>query len=843
MSRIKRQMQLTLGLCLFVGVASTLTINYHLARTQIEKQIQDRALSITYGLEFATEGLVEHDNRMILRRVVQNYATLPTVSGLAIVRPDGDPLTHTFGQDRRFAEVTSSLQLAHAIEQAAQTGVNVAASMEIIEQQVWVSVVPFSSTLFHEPRRGVIVALLDMETTEAELSQMLFGSVLVVSVTAAIVLLTLFAFVRRRILRPVDCLNDAVERSKQTGVLVRPALLPDNELGSLAESFVEVFEQMRQAQREAETASRTKSAFLATMSHEIRTPMNAVVGMTSLLLDTELTQEQREFVDTVRSSGDALLALINDILDFSKIEAGGLELEEEPFDIRLCIESAIDLMAAEATAKGLELGYCVATEVPPMLVGDITRMRQIWLNLLSNAVKFTTRGSVVVTVMPHVDADDARDASTSEAQPHERLLWAVRDTGIGIPKSRADRIFGSFSQLNASTTREYGGTGLGLAICKRLVEIMDGRIWFESPAEGGTTFFISLPWRAASDAASSVAFPQVGQNLSFDGTATNAPAVDLPDTDLREVDLPEVELIDRHLMVIAPHGIVRDFLCTTTREWGMRAHAVDSVDAAGAALDRGEMFDVIIVDVGHTDAEPGAKGQAEALLGRMRGKAQGGTVGMLAVVPLGSDREAVRQLGFDRVLTKPLRSAALRSALGRVLGECSLSATSTTRARRRARNHEMRLRILIAEDNVVNQKVATNMLAREGLRADVVANGEEAIIALRRQSYDIVLMDVQMPVLDGVEATKRIRIMLSETDQPYIVAMTASTLDQARQRYEQAGMNDYLSKPFRLEELVVTLERGREYLRTSGRTPSWRMRAHDSAQVQPSSTANDVPVI
>ncbi len=784
MSRISRQVQLTLGAGLLAAVFLTVTISHYHRGAQLESQMRERALMVTHGLAYASDELLASDAHADLRQIVHNYATFPAVSALAVVNPDCESLAHYDSHARVLKDPCSVPALARIIDQTIRSGGEHSASMEIADNRYWATVVPLAKSRADTSRWGAAVSLLDIAAMSDQQGYAAVVAIVSMTLVIAILLGLLGIFIRTRIMTPINQLSHAIERSKETGTLSPPTLLPNSELARLADSFMEVFEEMHRARREAETASRSKSAFLATMSHEIRTPMNAVVGMTSLLLETELTQEQREFVTTIREGGDALLNLINNILDFSKIEAGGLELENEPYDVRLCIESAIDLVATEAARKGLELGYQLAPDVPPVVLGDISRMRQVLLNLLSNGVKFTATGSVAIKVaLASGDGTSAGDASSGGAHRDARLILSVRDTGIGIPPSRKEHIFGSFKQVNASTTREYGGTGLGLAICKRLVEAMEGQIWFDSRQNGGTAFHISVPLRVVDIED----MPESLRRGASHGGFANA--MDLVGND----SMSEVQpLRERHLLVIAAHEVVHGFIVAEAESWGMMVQAVRSVAEACDVLDRGELFDVVVLDTIERDGVPVTREAVGQLVRCVRDKALGDAVGLVALMPFGSEREPLRQLGFDQVLPKPVRSASLRGAFERVLGNLDMTTTNVSQRRRQARNQEDMLRVLVVEDNMVNQKVAVNMLAREGLRADVVANGQEAVVALCRQYYDIVLMDVQMPVLDGIEATARIRRMLPEDEQPYIVAMTASTLDQARQRYEQAGMDDFV---------------------------------------------------
>ncbi len=531
---------------------------------------------------------------------------------------------------------------------------------------------------------------------------------------------------------------------------------------ALEEEKKALIEEISKMKEDLAAAVKAKSEFLSVISHEIRTPMNAVIGMSGLLMDTAMTSEQKEYVETIRSSGDKLLTLINDILDFTEIDSGKLALEYQPFSLRNCISDAIGLISKNALAKSIEVIYYVDPQVPENIFGDITRLRQIIVNLLNNAVKFTNQGDVFLSV---VKIDNPK---INNIDNEVELEFSIRDTGIGIKNTEAEKIFKEFSQVDSSLTRKFGGAGLGLAICKKLVDMMGGKIWFESKEGLGTTFYFTINVKQRENT-------EVKEYLNS--------------------DIPNLK--GKNLLIIDENRVLRQIISLQTQTWGMKPKTTPSGYEAIDWLKKYK-FEAVLLDLVLNEKYNGE------IVKEIR-KIKGSEFPIVGLSSKKSDNYKHKEL-FSAAITKPVNQEELYDVFDLI---CAENKTPIIKAETSEKNlcEKIPLKILIAEDNIINQKIASRILEQMGYNADIAGDGLEVLECLNRQHYDLVLMDVQMPELDGIQTTGRILEKWLPAERPKIIAMTANATQGDMEKCLYAGMDDFISKPILSDELKSMLEK------------------------------------
>lgn len=552
-------------------------------------------------------------------------------------------------------------------------------------------------------------------------------------------------------------------------------------------SIRDLQKQLTQQKEAAEKAAQAKADFLAMMSHEIRTPLNGVLGMTQLLAETVLSQEQQKFLKIIELSGETLLTVINDILDFSKIESGQLELENRPLNLRDCVENICDLLGLKAQEKNLELLYVVSPDVPQLIMGDVTRLHQILMNLVNNAVKFTDAGEVLIKV--ETKASSPNVISSNKI----RLEFSVKDTGIGIPEDKINRLFKPFSQVDSATSRKYGGTGLGLVICERLVKLMGGNIGVESQENQGSRFFFEIKTQAVA-----------GKREAY-------------------LNAGVPELMNRRVLLVSSHQTSREILLEQCRYWGLLpvglSTATDLMNQWPAGIGQGsDRPDVILIDMDLPDMDGVTLGRRIQQLDSAESTPQNIPLILLtSLAKYDEQSEAIATI-FHTHLLKPVKSSQLFDALMSVFSNTQQSNPRKKKPKAKLAENlaqELPLRILIAEDSSINQELVLTILNKMGYTADVVNNGIEAIEAIKKHPYNIIFMDVQMPEMDGLTAARYIVQNWSDNQRPKIIAMTASAFQEDKQNCLDAGMDDYISKPIRIEQVQEMLQKWSQGIETA----------------------------
>ena len=791
-----------LGLTTIIFIAVQLAFQAVHIRREVAKStnnLESRTSTEAHLLANIAPELILSMDFLALESLVKEVDSSQFIVYSVIVSDEGIPLTRHLNSQNSY--VSSAQMLAPEAELLNLITV-VKQDPNIREIQVPIT---NGSDELGKVRLGYTTQYLQREILRSTIIDLLSGIVVTCLLTGSMA----FLF-RSEISNPLQELDELAQSLARGELDHRAVITRKNEFGKLQLAFNTMAEQLQQtlngiqeARDNAVKAAQAKSEFLATMSHEIRTPMNAVIGMTGLLLDTELTLEQRDFANTIRSSGDALLTIINDILDFSKIESSMLELEEQPFPVRQCVEESFDILLSKAAEKNLELSYKINRDVPEMIIGDITRLRQVLVNLLSNAIKFTQEGEVFATVSLVATQSKLLDHSNSKIECE--IEFSVRDTGIGIPTDKMSRLFQPFSQVDSSITRKYGGTGLGLVICKQLVELMGGRIWVESEVGAGTTFSFTIKVEPSAI------------------------------SDQRHSAMLKDELMQKKALIVDDNPINQEILASQIKAWGMQSWIATSGAEALVLLEQNQDVDIAILDMQMPELD------GLSLAQKIHAMPDWQDLPLIMLTSIGKHAVDSQQIKihFSAFLNKPVKQSLLFNSLVEVLSDEPTKVRYQDSHQPEIDYHlaeRLPLKILVAEDNAINQKLALLLLERMGYRADIVANGIEAIDALKRQSYDVVLMDVHMPEMDGLAATRKI-CELWHDERPQIVAMTANAMHGDREQCLQAGMDSYVSKPIRVNELIQALERCAAALQSARAIETPQLEDHESV-TQPITAAS-----